>query len=106
MAALEILARPLPKSGITALARLLETARRPTCRIWAENSPFDFKDMLKARGYRWNGEANGRPRSWYLDVDEGRLEDELAYLRREIYQYEAAIAVVRFDAHDRFSDRS
>ncbi|MGL4962710.1 MAG: 3'-5' exonuclease [Inquilinus sp.] len=105
IAALEILARPLPRSGVTALARLLESARKPTCRIWAENSPFDFKDVLKARGYRWNGDANGRPRSWYVDVDEDRLEDELAYLRHEIYQYEASIAVDRFGAHDRFSDR-
>lgn len=105
IAALEVLARPLPRSGVTALARLLESARKPTCRIWAENSPFDFKDVLKARGYRWNGDANGRPRSWYVDVDEDRLEDELAYLRNEIYQYEASIPVDRFGAHDRFSDR-
>ncbi|TSD82851.1 3'-5' exonuclease [Mycobacterium sp. KBS0706] len=105
VAVLEILARPLPRCGVTALARLLETARKPTCRIWAENSPFDFKDILKARGYRWNGEANGRPRSWYFDVDEDRLEQELAYLRHEIYQYEASIPVIRFGAHDRFSDR-
>jgi len=104
-AALEILARPLPKSGVTALAQLLTTARKSTCRIWAENCPFDFKDILKARGYRWNGETNGRPRSWYLDVDEDRLEDELSYLRREIYQRETVIPVVRIDAHDRFSDR-
>jgi len=105
-AAIEILARPLPRSGALAMTRLLEEARKATCRIWAENSPFDFKDILKARGYRWNGDANGRPRSWYFDVAEDGLEAELAYLQTEIYQHEASIPVVRLTAYDRFSDRS
>jgi DNA polymerase-3 subunit epsilon len=104
-AAIEILARPLPRSGTPALAKLLEEARKATCRVWAENAPYDFKDVLKARGYRWNGEANGRPRAWYIDVGEDRLDQELAYLRTEIFKYDASIPVVRLTAYDRFSDR-
>jgi DNA polymerase-3 subunit epsilon len=104
-AAIEILARPLPRCGMPALSKLLEEARKPTCRVWAENAPFDFKDILKARGYRWNGEANGRPRAWYIDVAEEQLAGELAYLRAEIFQYDASIPVVRITASDRFSDR-
>ena len=66
--AIELLAMPLPKTKVIAMGRLLERARRPSCRIWAENTPFDLKDVLKARGYRWNGEANANPRAWYIDV--------------------------------------
>ncbi len=53
-AAIELLSKPLPVSGTLALVALLENARKPTCRVWAEGSPFDFKDILKSRGYRWN----------------------------------------------------
>lgn len=51
LAAIELLAAPLPVSTVKGLSQLLENARRPTWRIWAENSPFDLKDVLKARGY-------------------------------------------------------
>jgi hypothetical protein len=37
-ATLHLLARPV-RSGGSALNQLLTTARRPTWRIWAENSP-------------------------------------------------------------------
>jgi DNA polymerase-3 subunit epsilon len=105
LAAIELLARPLPVSGVSGLYQLLDRARRPTFRIWAENSPFDLKDILKARGYRWNGDGNGQPRAWYIDVNEDAREAEVAYLRREIYQGEIDPLVRRIDAHDRFSDR-
>src|SRR5690606_31880474 len=62
-AAIELLASPLPTSGVPAMRRLLEKARRPSWRIWAENTPFDLKDILKARGYRWNGDDNPNPRA-------------------------------------------
>ena len=35
-AAIELLTRPLPQSGTLALTALLENARQPTCRVWAE----------------------------------------------------------------------
>lgn len=105
LAAVELLARPLPRSGRPALQLLLERARTPTWRIWAENSPFEFKDTLKARGYRWNGEAAAGPRAWYVDVPEAGRDEELAYLQREIYRGEIGLQSRRIDAHDRFSDR-
>ena len=86
LAAIELLARPLPKSGALALSCLLEQARRPTWRVWAEGAPFELKDVLKGRGYRWNAEHGGAPRAWYIDVDEAGREAELAFLRCEIYQ--------------------
>ncbi len=105
LAAIELLARPLPRTGTLAMARLLDEARKPTWRIWAENSPFDLKDVLKARGYRWNAEGNGSPRAWYIDVVDAAREAELAFLKAEIYQREIDLLVRQIDAHDRFSDR-
>jgi DNA polymerase-3 subunit epsilon len=105
LAAIELLARPLPSGGATALGKLLDRARRPTYRIWAENSPFEFKDLLKARGYRWNPEGNAQPRAWYVDVAADLRDAEIIYLQREIYQNDVNLLVTRIDAHDRFSDR-
>jgi DNA polymerase-3 subunit epsilon len=105
LAGVELLARPLPRSGQIALQRLLREARTPSWRIWAENSPFDLKDVLKARGYRWNGEGGGGPRAWYVDVAEADCEAELSFLRSEIYRGEIDLLTRRIDAHDRFSER-
>jgi len=95
----------LPRSGVTGLSRLLDGARAVSWRIWAENTPFDLKDVLKARGYRWNGDPGPQPRAWYIDVPEAQLEAELQFLRTEIYRYEVDPPVRRIDAYDRFSDR-
>lgn len=105
-AAIELLAAPLPVSGEPAMRRLLENARRPSWRIWAENSPFDLKDVLKARGYRWNGDDNPNPRAWYIDVDDGLRDAEIAFLRKEIYQREVELRAYEINAYNRFSDRA
>ena len=104
-AAIELLTRPLPQSGTLGLTALLENARQPMCRVWAEGSPFDFKDILKARGYRWNDGNDGQPKSWYRDVSEDLLDEELSYLRQDIFQREVNVQVVKITAYDRFSDR-
>jgi DNA polymerase-3 subunit epsilon len=104
-AAIELLASPLPLSAGTGLAKLMENARKPSWRIWAENSPFEFKDILKARGYRWNGDGSANPRSWYLDIDDEAKAPELEFLRSEIYQREIDLVVKKIDAYNRFSDR-
>lgn len=86
LALIELLARPLPKSGRLGLAALIETARQPTWRLWAEDSPFHAKDVLRSRGYRWNNGEDGRPKSWFFDARSTKArETEIAFLRSEIY---------------------
>lgn len=105
LAAIELLAAPLPRSGQPPMAQLLDRARRPGWRIWAERAPFELKDILKARGYRWNGESGAAPKAWYIEVDESGLDAELAYLRTEIYQREIDLLVTKLTAYNRFTDR-
>jgi DNA polymerase-3 subunit epsilon len=105
-AGIEILSRPLPRSGKTALATLLESARKTRWRIWATSAPFASRETLKTRGYRWNNGCDGRPKSWHIDVDEEALEAEREFLRREIYRRDVEIAACPITAFDRFSVRS
>lgn len=84
-------------------AELYQTSQRSRARVFAEHSPFEMKDNLKARGYRWSDGSDGRPKSWWIEVDEESLADELDYLRSEIYRWhEADPPVKRLTAFDRF----
>jgi DNA polymerase III subunit epsilon len=105
-ATLEILARELPSTSTTALAVLLDRARRKSFRIWAENTPFQLKDALKRRLYRWNDGSDGRPRAWHIDVDECNRDAELDFLRKEIYRRDVEIDCREVTALDRFSSRA
>lgn len=99
-ALLELLRRPLPVSKVPALARLLETGRKPTFRIYAENSPFELKDALKQRGYLWNPDR----KVWYFDAADA--ESEIGWLRENIYRgHLPEIPIQKITAFTRFSDR-
>lgn len=105
LATVELLAMRLPRSGVTGLSVLLSGARSVNWRIWAENAPFEFKEVLKGRGYRWNGDPGTQPRAWYIDVVDAQREAEVSFLQKEIYQREVTPVVRRIDAYDRFSER-
>jgi DNA polymerase-3 subunit epsilon len=105
-ALLEIFARELPKTNQTALAVLLEKAQRTAFRIWAEHAPFDLKDLLKKRGYRWNDGNDGRPRAWYIDVSEDKRAEELSFLKKSIYQREVDLFTQGITAVNRYSVRA
>jgi DNA polymerase-3 subunit epsilon len=105
-AGIEILSRRLPQSGRTALAVLLESARSPRWRVWANGAPYALRESLKRRGYRWSNGSDGNPRAWYLDVVESMLEQERTFLRQEIYRRaDVELDARRFSALERYSDR-
>ncbi|BCH62482.1 DNA polymerase III subunit epsilon (plasmid) [Agrobacterium vitis] len=102
-ALLEVLARDNDGTASIVFAELYQASQRSRVRILAENSPFDMKDHLKARGYRWSDGSDGRPKSWWIEVDEQALDEELSYLRTEIYRYpDADPPIKRLTAFDRF----
>ncbi|WP_308721173.1 3'-5' exonuclease [Komagataeibacter xylinus] len=104
-AGIAILDRVLPMSGQPALAALLENARQVRCRIWAENAPYEFKDQLRQRGYRWNDGTDGNPRAWSISLPEAEVEAELAYLKAEVFARPVDLPVTRITPWDRFSTR-
>jgi DNA polymerase III subunit epsilon len=103
-ALLAVLARPLPQAAHTGLAQLLHAARNPSYKVSATNAPFDAKDLLKGRGYRWNADQ----RVWATRVgDDATLKAELAWLKEQVYNNRhAAVQVEKLDARARYSARA
>ena len=95
----------LPKSGESVLNVLLKNTRLTSFRIWAVDSQFDKKDILKNRGYKWSPGERGRRRSWYIEIDEQNMGSELEYLKEEIYERKINLPIDTITAFNRFSER-
>lgn len=110
---IRLLAQPYPKPDTHTFAILHRSCHQATVRVWAIGSPIEKKDILKARGYRWNPGSDGRPRSWYVDrlaaskqAARATGTDECDWLEREIYLRPAPQIQVRIiDARTRYSGR-
>lgn len=63
------------------LDELIERSYEREFLVRAVGSPFESKDALKARGYRWDAEA----RVWTKVVPESALQDERAFLAEKVY---------------------
>nr|WP_303649487.1 3'-5' exonuclease [Asticcacaulis machinosus] len=102
-ALLEVLTAGDDLDGTSPFVELYQASLQSRARIWALNSPFEAKDLLKGRGYRWSDGSDGQPKSWWTEVGEADLDTELTYLRTEIYQRSDAEPLVRLmSAVDRF----
>ncbi|MBS0374220.1 MAG: DNA polymerase III subunit epsilon [Proteobacteria bacterium] len=101
-ALLEVLRRPLPKSGTIAFKKLVEAAAEPALRLWATGSPFETKDLLRERGYRWDADR----RCWHRVVPRAEAKEESEWLKAAVYGGRSAqIEVEVLDARVRFSGR-
>lgn len=104
-AGIELLSQTLP-SGERVMKRLLDSVARNEVRLWADRAPFDKKDILKARGYRWSPGGEGVRKAWYKDLLETEVDAELLYLNQEIYNRPPGVLPMdRFDAKVRYSRR-
>jgi DNA polymerase-3 subunit epsilon len=102
-ALLAVLAQKLPEEAHTGLTQLLQAVARPSYSLQATNAPFEAKDKLKTRGYRWNAEQ----RVWHTRLKtEDELNAECAWLKEHVYgQRRALVQLEKQDAMVRFSSR-
>lgn len=107
-ALLRVLSSPLQaeqsEGSSTGLQQLFKAAENARTVVKALGSPFETKDKLKARGYRWDAEA----RVWYTAVKSAEaLDAEAEWLKAEVYGGRAArIGLETQDARVQFSSRS
>jgi len=64
-----------------ASLELISNSSKPIYRIAAVNSPFDTKDLLKARKYRWNPKR----KYWWKNILFEELETEKEWMAQNIY---------------------
>jgi DNA polymerase-3 subunit epsilon len=107
-ALLRVLSSPLQSDNSevssTGLQQLFKAAENARTVVKAFGSPFETKDKLKARGYRWDAEA----RVWFTAVKSAEaLDAEAEWLKSEVYGGRAArIGLETQDARVQFSSRS
>jgi len=82
-AVIQLLRHTMP-DGRTALRELIDTASEPSVLLTAVGTHFDVKDVLKARGYRWD--AAGRV--WCREVPQHVADDEEHWLLSAAYRPE------------------
>lgn len=102
-ALLAVLCATLASDGQTGLARLLAAAAVPSYRLLATQAPFEAKDALKARGYRWDGER----RVWHTRLsDRAQLETECAWLKAHVFVgKQARVHLETLDSRLKYSGR-
>jgi DNA polymerase III subunit epsilon len=71
--------------GERPMAMLLASARRPLRRLYAMDTPYDSRDTLKARGYRWWSGTKDLAKCWNIDVEDSAVDAEKEWLAREVY---------------------
>ncbi len=89
-ALLQVLAAPL-KNGHSGLQHLLQGASATRYKLRATGAPFDAKDALKARGYRWDNDN----RVWWTSlIGQDALQQEADWLKANAYNDRAARVLV------------
>lgn len=78
-----LLMQQLPRSGGSVLHRLLDHARSKTYLIRATGSPFECRNLLKRRGYKWDPGDESRGKAWWIITPDA--DRELEWLRDEVY---------------------
>ena len=102
-ALLAVLMASLKTTQASGLSRLIESALNPTFRLQATNAPFDAKDLLKARGYRWDGPQ----KVWHTRLgDEAALALECEWLKSVVYAGRSSrVQIEELDAKTKYSAR-
>ena len=102
-AALFLLSLPLPASGRLGLNALLKCARRQLWVVRAEDTAFEQRAALKARGYRWDDGEGKRAKAWWRLTNDP--QSELDWLRADVYGDDREISVLKAPATRRYSSR-
>ena len=103
LAGIHVLAQNLLNSKQLVLKHLLDNALQLEFRLWAKDAPYDCKDLLKARGYRWGSHPIHNLKAWYVEMPENNVEEEIKYLRSSIYKRTIDIPIDILDAFSKYS---
>lgn len=102
-ALLEVLQTDFPSSGLKPLKILADKSLTIDLKLRALRTPFESKDSLKERGYRWDVER----KTWHTHLSKDAVDAETKWLRENVYDNSVfSIEYETIDGYNRFSSRT
>ena len=102
-ACLALLSETLPKSNKTVLSACREYAINKSYLIRALDAPYDKRQLLRRRGYRWRPADQPNGKVWWKELPS--FKEEAIWLNSKIYNTRINIPIIEVTALDRYSDR-
>lgn len=93
----------------TGFEELKANVKRKEVLLCAAFAPFEKKDLLKERNYRWSDGSGALPKSWYCYVPSSEIENEHDWLDEIIYErggMASKLPQAEVNAKTRYSFRS
>ena len=82
---------------------MLGNALQLRFRIWAKYAPYEKKDILRSKKYKWLTHHIESFKAWSIELPENNIEEEFNFLKSNIYLSSIDLPVDIFDAYHRFS---
>ncbi len=101
-ALLHLLSHPDTRKGSPYLLELLTEARKTTFQLMALSAPFESKDLLKSRGYRWDSQG----RTWWREITQADLGTETEWLEEFVYSGTFRGKVIEIPPTEHFKGKS
>ncbi|MCJ8344388.1 hypothetical protein MJH12_02525, partial [bacterium] len=98
MATLHLLRFTNQLTDKTYLNELYHSSHEAVCLIQAIGAPFETKDELKSKHFRWNPGL----RVWEIQVKENDVDDIIAWMDKDIYSGKCRAQVQKVPLEHRF----
>ena len=102
-ACLALLSETLPNRDSTVFSAVREYASNPTFLIKAIDAPYNKRNLLRRKGYKWRPADQLNGKVWWTETK--NYEDEVKWLHEEIYNRKINIPIKQISALNRYSDR-
>ncbi|MBT4878958.1 MAG: DNA polymerase III subunit epsilon [Alphaproteobacteria bacterium] len=92
---------------VDAFERLKDHVRSNEILICAVNAPYNKKDILKKRKYRWSSGDGNLPKCWWVSISSEDYEAEKMFLEQDIYMNNSLdLPTKKITAKERYSLRA
>ena len=102
-ACLALLSETLPNRDSTVFSAVREYASNPTFLIKAIDAPYNKRNILRRKGYKWRPADQLNGKVWWTETK--NYEEEVKWLHEEIYNRQINIPIKQISALNRYSDR-
>ena len=102
-ACMALLTETLPISNQTVFEACRKNAKNKSYLIKALNAPYDKRQLLRRKGYKWRPADKFNGKIWWIELPS--FEDEVLWLQNKVINNKSELPIKEITAFERYSER-